>query len=216
MKKISILLFLILFSVSVYCQVPSNGLIACYSFNNNTSDFSGYNNNGISYFNVTNTTDRFGIINRALNFDSAFVLVPVSNSVTSPNTGITISSWINLDVLKPYNPIICKSNTISLPIPPQYKLGITNSGQIKFGYNKNGWPIQEILSSPTTIVTNTWMHIAVTFDGNSVKYYKNGVLFSTISEVGVILPELVEPIEIGRDAPSPLENLDGSLDELRI
>ncbi|MBK8485878.1 MAG: LamG domain-containing protein [Saprospiraceae bacterium] len=80
----------------------------------------------------------------------------------------------------------------------------------------NTFPGTKIFSDSISIPINKWFHLAVTFDGQFVKYYKDGILFSTVIEIGRILPEFIEPLEIGRDSPSPSYYLDGDLDVVKI
>ncbi|MBK6544717.1 MAG: gliding motility-associated C-terminal domain-containing protein [Saprospiraceae bacterium] len=194
-------------------------LIACYPFNGDTKDYSGNSNDGKMFpgFEAKPTADRFGNINKAYNFKNSFILVPVSPTIVSPDTAITICSWVKLNSINGLAPIVCKSNTSTRQIPPQYRFGITDSSKVLFGYNKNNtFPGTKIFSDSISIPINKWFHLAVTFDGQFVKYYKDGILFSTVIEIGRILPEFIEPLEIGRDSPSPSYYLDGDLDVVKI
>jgi hypothetical protein len=89
MKKllflVSIFYFLLLNFEFAYAQVPSyvpsNGLVAYYPFNGNANDASGNGNNG-TVNGATLTSDRFGNVNKAINFDLGnFIVVPQSNTL---------------------------------------------------------------------------------------------------------------------------------------
>jgi hypothetical protein len=48
--KRSLLVLILFFSLNVFAQIPTNGLIACYPFNGNADDYSGNNNLGMIYW----------------------------------------------------------------------------------------------------------------------------------------------------------------------
>jgi hypothetical protein len=97
MKKI-IFLFCLYSINSIYAQiptyVPTNGLVAYYPFNGNANDESGNGNNGINN-GATLTTDRFGNINKAYNFNgsSNYISVPFSSTI-GVQQKISVSFWV--------------------------------------------------------------------------------------------------------------------------
>jgi len=70
------------------------GLIAHYPFNGNANDVSSNANNGV-VIGASLTTDRFGLINRAYQFDGIddYISVPNSNSLNQFNGDFSISFW---------------------------------------------------------------------------------------------------------------------------
>mgnify|MGYP006156209463 CR=1 FL=1 len=59
-----------------YGEIPTNGLVAYYTFNGNANDTSGNKSNG-SVTGAVLTTDRFGIKNSAYYFDGIYSHIEV-------------------------------------------------------------------------------------------------------------------------------------------
>ena len=93
MKIIYIFLFTIIFITPIFSQVNlKSGLVACYPFNGNAKDESGNGNNGtVNGANLT--TDRFGKVDNAYNFNgsSSYIDIP-SNKLQNPT--FSYSAWI--------------------------------------------------------------------------------------------------------------------------
>jgi hypothetical protein len=75
------------------CDVVPDGLIACYAFNGNANDGSGYGNNGTIHGAVF-TKDRYGVDSSALYFDGIddYVIVP-DDSILRVKNSITLAAW---------------------------------------------------------------------------------------------------------------------------
>ena len=83
------------FWAQVPSYVPSNGLVGWWPFNGNANDESGNGNNG-TVNGVTLTTDRFGVVNKAYNFDGVNDWIEISdNNLLDLNNELTLSAWIN-------------------------------------------------------------------------------------------------------------------------
>jgi len=82
--------------VNAFAQVPSyvptNGLVAWYSFNGNANDLSGNGNNGTVY-GATLTADRYGNANSAYSFDGTSNYVSVTSNLNLPDS-FTVSVWV--------------------------------------------------------------------------------------------------------------------------
>lgn len=153
-------------------------LVLYYSFNNNANDISGNNLNGTIH-SANLTTDRFGNINSAYSFDgSSAYIESSSNTLLNLGNYFTICAWIkpntgygknNAD----YIDIVSRWGSIS-PNAASYFLAISSSGKIKAAITNNGYDITAG-SGNTTIAVGKWSHIAMTFDGESVNLYVNGV-----------------------------------------
>ena len=73
--------------------VPTNGLVGYWPFNGNANDESGNGNNG-TVNGATLTTDRFGVANKAYNFDGIDDFIDfVNSSVPTGVSSRTISLW---------------------------------------------------------------------------------------------------------------------------
>jgi subtilisin family serine protease len=129
-------------------------------------------NNGTLNGGATFGTDRFGNRNSAFSFDGKddFVQVPDSPSL-DPSTyaGLTIEAWIKSSNTNGARDIVSKWND--------------NTGQWSYifkDHNNSDKLRMEIrgladLAGTTSIAKQKWIHVAVTYDTNTVRLYYNGV-----------------------------------------
>ncbi len=91
MKTPVSLLFFILFSTSLWAQLPTNGLVAHYKFENSVADSSGYDRNGTIFGNPTYVE---GFNGKALSFDGINDYVRIFNSDDLVLQSFSISAWV--------------------------------------------------------------------------------------------------------------------------
>lgn len=212
-------------------KFPSNGLVAWYPFNGNANDLSGNNLNGVVH-GATLTTDRNNIANKSYDFDYA------NASFGKQNDEITI----------PYSPLMNVSNiTVSLWLYPRtyYWSGNPNDptstiiNRFQKGYstpNGQAWGITFNQTSVTgfivgsngtggsSTVTNTaltlnqWHHLVMTYNGNQIKLFLNGVLASTQNYSGAMNISGDSGISIGESnqANGYWYHTDGKIDNVGI
>jgi len=198
-----------------HCTIASsinNGLIACYPFNGNTQDQSGYNNHGTN-IGASLTTDRFGNPNSAYYFDgSSYISVPNSVSLSSPTNNLTLIFWVNIGAWSPYftqnyASVLSKSNSVATC---QYRASLTPDGISQIN-NNNLWGL-----SSTSISLNQWVSIAVSISGTNCKLYKNGILVDQSSSTSSFGFSNSNPLYIGRDDPGFVDYFTGKIDDIRI
>jgi hypothetical protein len=97
----SILLTCLIFSVA-FSQIPTNGLIAEYSFNGNANDISGNGHNGTVNGAVL-TADRFGNANCAYSFDGTDKSITANIGIYST---LSVSLWFKTVAPTNYYPTI--------------------------------------------------------------------------------------------------------------
>jgi len=99
MKKVMFSAFAVglCMTASIWAQVPTyvptNGLVSWWPFNANANDESGNGNNG-TVNGATLTTDRFGVANKAYNFDGVNDYIQCLQSGVGGNTSRSLSFWI--------------------------------------------------------------------------------------------------------------------------
>ncbi|MFZ4796451.1 MAG: LamG-like jellyroll fold domain-containing protein [Bacteroidia bacterium] len=217
-----ILLVLIIQTENLFSQVVcnqcaianpiNNGLVACYPFNGNSQDQSGFSNHGTNY-GATLTTDRFGNPNSAYYFNgSTYIYVPNSASLSTPTSSSTIafwayttswSTWFGIN----YGSILSKSNSATTC---NYRVSLIATGISGIINNK----IWDYFIGTNGL--NQWDFFVVTMNGNTLSYYKNGVLIGQNSSPSAFSLSTNNPLYIGRDDPGFIDYYTGKIDDIRI
>lgn len=189
-------------------------LIACYEFNNNFNDSKSGNNGTVNPGTTpTFTSDRFGNVNSAAQFDGVddFVQIPTTNIT---NNTYTFSAWVNLTNFPSsgLSTIISAGNTNA-----DQSIYFTPSSQLIFArYNQGGSIGVSSVSGLSTIV-NTWRHIVVTRSTTDIKVFIDGVLVSNQVNGGLISTYSSTPLAyIGRRVYGSTTIFKGILDNVKI
>jgi hypothetical protein len=195
--------------------VPTNGLVGFWPFNGNANDESGNGNNG-TVNGATLTTDRFGVANKAYNFDGVDDYVRVTNNTSFTNSSeISFSFWISV----PDYTLNSSGNPERNPIGMQKTL---NSSGLQFETVDNFGsccgaqfalaPVQFESSNP--IPLNSSVHLVGLYFGSTLNLYQNGVLFG--SSTGLFnLNTLTQDLYFGKEG-SLGRNFKGIIDDIGI
>lgn len=153
-----------------------------------------------------------GKIDGALEFDGGndHVLVPHDSSLSLINQ-FTVAAWIyaHSGGLVSYDSVLCKGTSWNTQ---NYRFG-TVGDEISFGFISGG--VQEFNTSAANLQTETWYHIAATFNNvnDGVRVYLNGLEVGNWSTTFQPLANS-EGLYIGRSQDG--EYFDGKLDDIRI
>ena len=185
--------------------LPTLGLVAHYPFDENTggtaSDASGFNNHA-SVLNGANWVA--GRVNGALSFDGVNDGLNLANlaSLGTGNTPHTIASWVRID---------------SLPQGRAWMMLLGNEGTGAHHWLLNSNGVSQLGSwggnqAQPTLPAGVWKHIALTFDGGTLKAYIDGTLVTTTAASFNLagLPLTAASRHLGESY------FHGALDELRI
>jgi len=208
------------------CAPIPAGLVHWYRGENNALDSVGGNHGALS----NGVAFTAGTVGRAFTLDGVddVIVIPHSPSL-NPTQALSIEAWVfptadsgGADVVAM---IVSKENATTTA----YELGRRNSSACGSGTDiPNGhlaFYLEGVTGLPNDcsawvdgnafLPLNTWSHIALTFDGSSVKVYKNGALTRQLAVAGA-LPVSDGPVRIGgRDNPS-FAHWTGSIDEVSI
>ncbi|MBL7910281.1 MAG: gliding motility-associated C-terminal domain-containing protein [Bacteroidia bacterium] len=182
--KYFILLLISLTTNLFYSQSLSTSLTACYALNGNGTE--PINNLTGTLSAVTATVDRFSNANSAIHFNGnagSFIALPNSPLLKSTNA-VSFSAWIKLDNITQSHYIVFAHNTcasyhegytlITQNLGPGYKLYVVKSS------GACSPATQQLISSTTNLVANTWYHIGGYIGNDSLKVYMNGSLQGTL------------------------------------
>jgi hypothetical protein len=135
---------------------------AYYPFNGNANDESLNAYNG-TVANATLTTDHTGNLNNAYSFNGTSAKITLSSFGWTATQSFTYSAWIKQSAYDG-GPIL--ENNI------QWK--INSAGKLYPQWNNGSWQVGTVTTA--TVPLNAWTHVAMTYDGTTLKTYINGVL----------------------------------------
>ena len=179
---------------------------------NTLCDSSQYTNNGT----ISGASWTTGIFGTALNLDGVdnHVTVPYSTSLDISGTGLTFEVWI-----KPNE--ITRGSIYDLQHSGGCQVELTTNGQISIFFefydpNYRGACFETINAE---LQVGVWQHIAFTYDGSKVRFYKNGAELASWEENAPITQlGTKQALGIGYDVwdTLPGRHFNGMIDELRV
>jgi hypothetical protein len=187
------------------------GLVAAYDFNAGTgttvADVSGNGNTG-TIVNATWTTS--GKYGDALSLNGTNAQVVVNDSASLHlTTAVTLEAWVN-----PSSAPTGWQDVIYKPLD-NYFLEAASSNGNKPGAGALLTSSAEPLAYGTAqLAANTWTHLAMTYDGTTLKIYVNGTLATSAAQSGTITTS-ANPLQIGGDTTYG-QYFKGLIDEVRI
>ena len=187
-----------------------SGLVAAYSFDEGTgttvNDLSGNGNTGT----VANTTwTSSGKYGNALVFNGTSSRVTVNDSSSLHLTnGMTLEAWVKPStVSSSWRDVIYKGND-------NYFLeGTSSNSSVPAGGGTFGGASGLVVGS-SSLTVNTWSHLALTYDGATLRLYVNGVQVSSVAQTGNLLTS-TNPLQIGGDSIFG-QYFAGTIDEVRV
>jgi hypothetical protein len=198
--------------------VAKTNLVAWYKFTKgSTADYSG-NNNHLTAYNTTLTSDYLGRPNNAYFFNgqTSYMVAPNSNSLNAPNVTLVA-------LFKPtgfYTGTGTQSRIFMKGPDDQsnghYFLGFHNTGAF-YGMYGDSQSNSNVANGPdNSLQLNNWYKLVYTYNGRFGKLYVNGVLVSTYDKIATFTPTS-DPLTIGKmnrvDFPYWFT---GVIDEIRI
>jgi hypothetical protein len=202
-----------------------NNLVGSWCFDDINADGSGTaddTNNGNNGLFVSGAD-----INSAGMWDSNAVfldgvddMVAVGNDASLiPLDGrITIMAWVKTSLAGRRQVIVSRQKD---SLDDKYSLWIENTSVAKaFFYTQNPATFNNLIGT-TTLDTETWYHVAVTWSGwendvNTMKLYVNGTLDATISTDGSWLSNAGITTHIGNTPGGANDYFEGVIDEVKI
>lgn len=190
-------------------EVPASGknTDAIYSFETNFRDSSGNGNNPLVYGAPKRQASPRG---NALVLDGAddYLILPAT---MGQDADFTFAAWVNWDGGAQWQRIFDFGNDTN-----QYLFLTPGSGNntLRFAIKNGG--SEQIVETATQLAAGTWVHVAVTLNGNTGTLYVNGTPAATSNSI-TINPSDFQPAVnyIGKSQwPDPL--FDGMLDDVFV
>jgi hypothetical protein len=186
------------------------GLVAAYGFNEASglavTDASGQGNGGTISGATRTTAGKFG---GALSFNGFSAWVTVNDAASLDlTTGMTIEAWVKPSLLTGWRSVVTKEAPGGLA----YALYSGNNASRPAGYVHTTSDIEA--TGTTAMVANVWTHLAVTYDGTTLRMFVNGVQVRTQSASGAAITT-AGALRIGGNSAWG-EYFKGLIDEVRI
>jgi hypothetical protein len=152
--------------------------------------------------------------NTALLFNGTTKSASTTANVNLSGSALSMECWVKVNAFKTLSPYI----TTLIGMETGNNIALLRAGDVGQSPNKLQFVLQvgtvsQKLSSTTALSTNTWYHVAATFDGTAMRIYLNGVLDCTLNATGSAVANA--PFSMGRTYED-LRILNGSLDEVRV
>ena len=198
-------------TASAATPTPPSGLVAAYSFNEGSGstarDSSGSGNPG-TLSNATWATGKYG---NALNFNGTNARVNVANSSSLQlSSGMTLEAWVNPStVSSAWRDVVYKGDD-------NYYLRVrrTRTSRPAGGGTFGSGKANSNAFGSTALTANTWSHLALTYDGGTLRLYVNGTQVGTQNRSGVIASS-TNQLQIGGDSIYG-QYFRGLIDEVRV
>ena len=175
------------------CIGPAPGLTSWWPGNGNALDIIS-SNNGVL---LNGATFAPGKVGQAFSFNGNNQEVQVANtSSLNPRNALTLETWVYLRTIPSVNAVTVVGKDDGGG-GRQFQLGIGDLGNGFTFRSLLGVVGQVVVLNGTTVVkASTWYHVAMTYDGSSLKLYVNGVLDASMNLSGPIVAT-TQPLQIG-------------------
>jgi|GEM_PF-6474414 len=193
----------------------ASGLLACYQMEEGSGsaiyDGSSAGNDGTTTGTPLWLAGKTGAYALSLNGTSQYALVPDDDSL-DVSSAITLAAWVKPGQKATQNVL---KKTIGTTTTNGYELSLSSAGYVFIRLNGNvAYRVDSLTPYPTD--GNTWMHIAATYDGTTLKVYINGALDNSKAATTTIAANTTN-LGIGAEpATTPINFFKGSIDDARI
>jgi len=198
-------------------QEKGCGLYAFYPFNGNALDATG-NGHNATVSGATLTTDRFGKVKSAYQFDGIddYVIYKGMCGFPAGTAARTVSGWFLSNVTDPY--IMMMFGWGAQIDGRNFQVGV-GPGTPGTQYRVNGWGDSYDWRTGVIVpeyLDGKWHHCAVTYDGRTTSIYFDGELRGTTKEFSYVSVPGSMDLVIGREIDLAGWEWQGALDDVGV
>jgi subtilisin-like proprotein convertase family protein len=194
------------------------GLVAAYGFNEGlgttVGDASGNGNLGTIIGPTWTAAGKYG---NALTFNgvNGWVLINDAPSLRLTN-GETLEAWVYPFSIPPVgcSGVNCSFMDVVMKDSDRYYVLASSDNNQKPEAGGIFAAGKHIIYAPSPLATNTWTHLAVTYDSTMIRFYVNGSLVASAPETALITAS-TSPLFIGGDQTMG-QYFNGRIDEVRV
>ena len=186
------------------------GLVAAFAFDEGTGssivDASGSGNNGTTANTTWAATGKYG---KALSFNGTSSRVTIADAASLHLTGsMTLEAWVSRSGNKTgWRDLVYKGDD-------NYYLSASSSPNNRpAGGGIMAGSSGEVFGT-ARLPASTWTHLAVTYDGTTIRLYVNGAQVSSLAKTGNLTTS-TNPLTIGSD-PIYGQYFQGMIDDVRV
>jgi plastocyanin len=207
------------------CSAAPSGMVSWWDADDDPFDRQGTNHGTMPLAGAGFGTGKVG---RAFTFDGSQNPVSIPDNASLDLDTFTIDAWVFPTGLDGAEDIIVNKEIVGTT---QYEMGIKGSintgGSIPLGNltvfigGVNGLPNEDVgwVNGGGPLPLNTWSHVAMTFDGSTLRAFINGVLTRQVTGLAGTPPSTNGPFRIGARNPNlgfQTDPFNGSIDEVEV
>ncbi|MDQ6739398.1 MAG: putative Ig domain-containing protein, partial [Actinomycetota bacterium] len=198
---------------AIPCTAAVSGMIMWLPANNNPNDLIGSNNavlqSGATY-STGEVGQAFNLVNAANATSGQYVNVVTPIGLPVGNAARTVEMWFNTATTLASSPNAALFQYGTATIEKSFGLVFTAANPGKLMFNGSG----DDLLGTTTVTPNAWHHVAVTYDGATVKLYLDGALEGT--KATSVLNTTLDGNGLSIGSRPGVSVFNGKLDEVQI
>ncbi|HOP45205.1 MAG TPA: LamG domain-containing protein, partial [Flavobacteriales bacterium] len=133
---------------------------------------------------------------------------------TGTGDALTLACWMRPDLASVNEKMLLAKTTGNTGSDMIWSLSVVNVSAVRFRV-RTGASTLELTSSPSSVLTGTWYHVAATYDGMDLVLYVNGAQVASMSGAGLLGYHPQAPATMGSLSDGS-QTFFGRLDDVRI
>ncbi len=157
-----------------------------------------------------------GAIQGALEFDGVDDRVDLGPLDIYNGTGLTLSMWVKVDDFDVSDGRMISKASSTSGSKHYWMLSTLSDNRLRFRL-KAGGNTSTLVSASDELVAGAWTHVVATYDGATMRLYKNGAEIASLAKTGLIDTNPAVLVSIGNQPEGAGSRaFDGKIDDVRI